>query len=420
MCAVIALVSFALVSCSGLTTVDAPDLVQPRNLENATGALARRAGALSRFATAFANQVIESGLLADEFTNAGSVIFSDRRTITASNTTYPFAALSLARIDALRAIFSLQEYAGTARQVAELYAIVGMIETLFAENLCSPVPVATVRGGAPVDAPPYRRDALLRMALAHFDSAEAQAMPADSIINLIRVGRARALVNLGDLDAASSSVVDVPLGFAYTVPYSASVSTQSNRVFQSLATNRLFTIADREGGNGLPFISAGDARLVTQLIGRSSDGVPVYNYAANGSLSAPITLASGVEGLLVQAEAALRQGDVSRWAALLNQLRRTAISPAMSPLPSDSTIDATAHERLIVQFRERAFWLFGRGRRHGDLRRLVRQYGRDPESVFPTGLYQGPGGGRYGSDVTFVPQGEEPNSGYSGCQERGA
>jgi starch-binding outer membrane protein, SusD/RagB family len=48
---------------------------------------------------------------------------------------------------------------------------------------------------------------------------------------------------------------------------------------------------------------------------------------------------------------------------------------------------ASADLRVDVMFRERAFWLFGTGTRLGDLRRLVRQYGRGSESVFPTGTY---------------------------------
>jgi hypothetical protein len=43
--------------------------------------------------------------------------------------------------------------------------------------------------------------------------------------------------------------------------------------------------------------------------------------------------------------------------------------------------------RIDVLFRERAFWLYGMGVRLGDMRRLVRQYGRSAETVFPTGTY---------------------------------
>jgi hypothetical protein len=46
--------------------------------------------------------------------------------------------------------------------------------------------------------------------------------------------------------------------------------------------------------------------------------------------------------------------------------------------------------------------------RLGDLRRLVRQYGRGAETVFPTGAYHKPG--TYGADVNSpIPQAEDNN-----------
>ena len=63
---------------------------------------------------------------------------------------------------------------------------------------------------------------------------------------------------------------------------------------------------------------------------------------------------------------------------------------------------------------ERAFWFWGTSHRLGDLRRLIRQYGRATESVFPTGPYFA--GGTYGTDVALVPaQTERNNPSFKGC-----
>jgi hypothetical protein len=76
--------------------------------------------------------------------------------------------------------------------------------------------------------------------------------------------------------------------------------------------------------------------------------------------------------------------------------------------------------RVDLLFRERGFTLFGEGHRLGDMRRLVRQYGRSPEDVFPTGAYH-LGGLEYGSDVNFVlPASERENPYFVGCLDRGA
>jgi len=59
-------------------------------------------------------------------------------------------------------------------------------------------------------------------------------------------------------------------------------------------------------------------------------------------------------------------------------------------------------------FRERAFRQYGRVYRTGDMRRLIRQYGRSESTVFPLGPWHK--GGNYGSDVNMpVPQAEQNN-----------
>jgi hypothetical protein len=50
---------------------------------------------------------------------------------------------------------------------------------------------------------------------------------------------------------------------------------------------------------------------------------------------------------------------------------------------------------------------------------MVRQYGRDPESVFPTGEYHK--AGNYGTDVNFPISGDERNNpNFTECIDRGA
>ena len=86
-------------------------------------------------------------------------------------------------------------------------------------------------------------------------------------------------------------------------------------------------------------------------------------------------------------------GDVGGWLARLNALRATV--PGLVPLTDPGTTAA----RQDLHFSERAFWLFATGHRLGDLRRLIRQYDRDPESVFPSGIYFK--NDVYGQDVNF-------------------
>lgn len=409
----------AATGCSDLTQVDAPDVVTPGQLDDSAGAQARRAGAIGTFATAFAGQALYSGLLADEFADRSLVHGSaDGRAIPADqDSDYPYGGLSLARVSAIRAITSLEAYSpDPAAAIGELFALKGYVELFFAENMCSGVPLAEVTGGIPLAGVPRSRDELLTLALAGFDSAAVFGAADPATLNLARVGRARTLLFKGDLPAASAAAADVPLAFAYQVAFSAA-SAQGNTIYANIAVQLAMSVADAEGLNGLPFVTAADTRLVTSHIGPGVQNGEVFNFSADSSLDAPITLASGIEARLIRAEAALAAGDVGGWANALNELRGQAISPAIPALSADSTTGATAVARVDVHFRERGFWLFGHGHRLGDLRRLVRQYGRNVESVFPTGPYLG-GPGLYGPDVAFVPFGEQTNANFSGCTDR--
>jgi hypothetical protein len=56
----------------------------------------------------------------------------------------------------------------------------------------------------------------------------------------------------------------------------------------------------------------------------------------------------------------------------------------------------------------------------GDLRRMIKQYGRGAETVFPTGAYPTTkGGGQYGTDVNLpVPFEETNNPNFLQCIDR--
>jgi hypothetical protein len=135
----------------------------------------------------------------------------------------------------------------------------------------------------------------------------------------------------------------------------------------------------------------------------------------------PQPMVSGIDARLIEAEAALNAGDINGMMTILNALRAAppaigSFQPAaMAALPAPATID----DATSLFFREKAFWTFGRGQRLNDLRRLVRQYGRTQDQVFPSG--QDYKGGSYGTDVNFpVPDAERVNPQFHGCIDRNA
>ena len=128
-----------------------------------------------------------------------------------------------------------------------------------------------------------------------------------------------------------------------------------------------------------------------------------------------------MDARLYEAEAKLVANDIPGMMAILNALRAATPTigitkiPAMAALPAPP--DLTSATTLL--FREKAFWTFGRGQRLPDLRRLIRQYGRTQDKVFPTGQFFK--GGNYGTDVNFpIPTTESTNPLFKGCLDRNA
>ena len=144
-----------------------------------------------------------------------------------------------------------------------------------------------------------------------------------------------------------------------------------------------------------------------------------------------IVVADGIEAQLIMAEDSLKNNNVPGWLGILNALRgNTTIlnSPpytlagqkaatALAPLADPGSPDT----RLDLMFQERAMWMYLTGHRLGDLRRLVRNYGRGAPSVFPSGNYLGAAGGSIGPDVNFpitIDEQNNPSAPPSLCSDR--
>ena len=148
------------------------------------------------------------------------------------------------------------------------------------------------------------------------------------------------------------------------------------------------------------YVSAADRRLqLDSAISLTCDGLNFgltpgtwyYPLKFGNPTTGFIPLSTGVEARLIEAEAALQAGNATAWGWDLNSLRATApstylqLDSAVDSLTTDSTAGASPSRQVDVMFRERAFWLYGTGTRLGDMRRLIRQYGRDQSTVYADG-----------------------------------
>jgi hypothetical protein len=409
------------------------DVVSPGQLNDKTALPTLRNGVLSTFQLAFSGgadlangghegQITMSGLLADEFINAESFpdrISVDMRDIIPSNISLVALFLDLSRARAT-ADFASSQYnrldAGAVGQ-SEVLSLAAFAYVLFAENYCSGVPFSTLdANNTIVYGDPQTRDQVLQTAIAKFDSAItiATAKQDADLLNLARVGKGRALLDRGQFADAATAVAGVPTSFEYLVRSSANSLRQNNGIWNYTANTFAFSVPDREGGNGLPYLSANDPRLDVVATGqRGFDRATPFNLQLKyPDLQSDVVLASGIEARLIQAEAQFRAGTPGPAINTLNALRAAAGLGALTDPGAEIA-------RANLLFRERAFWMWGTSHRLGDMRRLVRQYSRQQSTVFPVGEYHK--GGEYGSDVNFpVSSDERNNPKFTGCIDRSA
>lgn len=423
--------------CSTETLLDVtdPDVLNVGDYATAAGATPLRLGVVQDFQNVFSGNanlesvVVLTGNVSDEMYSTDTFddrLFPNARTM---NDNLPaldgfYRNMHRARAGATRAIGVLKSVAPTPVQnIGELYALRGFTENFFAEIYCSGVPFSEEEGADPFGEPQTTAQIYTR-ALASFDSALASAGTDTRVQNMARVGRGRVLLNQGQFAPAASAVAGVPTSFAFQTAHSQSSGRQENGVWNALSVpNSRYAIVNGEGGNGLNWLKTpADPRIPwvpstrVGFNGTSRNLPTQLKYARTGG----VVVASGVEARLIEIEAQLRadnQGARDAAFAGLNTLRATGITPAMPALAG--TAPTTQAAAVSQFFEERAYWLYLTGHRLGDLRRLVRQYGRTANAVYPTGNLPAPLAGTYGTDVNVpIPFDEKNNPKFNGCLDR--
>jgi starch-binding outer membrane protein, SusD/RagB family len=420
-------------SCeTDLLVVETPDIIDPGDVQSAAGANAVRIGALARFVqatTGTESLLLLGGLFTDEWVNGDTFIARhelDRRDVKDDNTFLTTASRNLhrARLSAQQAIVLLDRWLPNAPawQVAEMHFMLAYLENLAAEHYCDGLVFSTVIDGLETFGVPTTTVAAFEQALGHADNGlrliTASTANDLRVRHALQVTRGRILMNLNRHADAAAAVAGVPSNFRYQNYHSA--GTYSNAYWTWNNSARRYSVANLEGQNGLNFATANDPRVpvceapctdigVTSAT-REDASRPLHVQRLWPTRETPITLIDGIAARMIEAEAQLRAGNVAGMIGTLNAARTTV--NGLAPLADPGT--ATA--RVDLLFRERAFWHFGRGQRFGDLRRLVRQYQRTPNTVFPTGDWH-KAGGTYGVDVTIpIPFAESNNPNVSSTQ----
>jgi len=461
----------ALVGCDTVKTnlLEAvnPSIINPSSVQSAAGAVAVKNGALSRLRTATADGEstwMFGGLLVDEWATSSTFVQNDetdQRTIQLNNATVTTELRALYRVitDANQAILLLKQYRpNPASDIAEMYFARGFAQLQLASDFCNGIPLSDGAGDVAVFGDPLPVSKVFEAASASFDTAMTNSTATDatttSINRAARIAKARALLGIGlsNAPAAAALVAGIPTTYRYDV--TASLTGGNNTLWDQAASQNRYTVSDSMQANNrsilvknaIPFLSAKDPRVPAHYkiasngrdSTKSQDGnTYVIQVDSLWGQTTAVALVGGLDARLIEAEAALQANNPAGMFTILNALRATPVqitapSPTATgthpglttPVMPALTDPGTADARVNLLFREMAFWQFGRGYRLGNLRRLIRDYGRAADGSntggYPVGQHYK--GGNFGVDlnlpVTTAEQTGNPK--FSSCLDRKA
>lgn len=387
---------------------EAPSRVEAGVLEHPSNADLLVRSAISSFECALGQHILATGLVGDELRDGSlrEVFWDyDRRTLSPARGQYAtndcdgiipgnYMALSAARFQADNALSLLEGW--TDEQVPNRDELMGLAAAyagyslvLMGETFCS----------TSLDLGPELDPAeILGEAVERFDEAitHAEAAGDETTANLARLGRARALLNLGDLEGAASDAAQVPPGFEVIATYSDVSTRRENRLFTGLYRLPIATVDPTY--RDLTFEGVADPRVdvVDAGVAASDADVPLFQPTKYAQVSSPIRIASWEEAQLILAEAYLAAGEVALAAARLDALHDAAGLPDY-----EGGTAAEVREHLIEERRRE---LFLEGHRLGDILRYDLALEPAVGTTFPRG-------GTFGDQVCFpLPDVERNNN----------
>jgi len=471
------LATLALAAAAGMAACDTvkenlleainPSIIDPASVQSAAGATAVRNGALSRLRSATANGEstwLFGGLLADEWATSSTFVQNDetdQRQVQLNNGTVnsDLRALYRVRTASNQAIGLLTKFKPLpAADIAEMYFARGFAELQLASDFCNGIPLSNGATETASFGKPLTVKEVFTIAVASFDTAltvSSGGTAADIAINrAASIGKARALLGIGLVNAPAAAllVAAIPTNYRYDV--TASLTGGFNTLWDQPTSQNRYTVSDSVQGNSrtifvanaLPFLSAKDRRVPAHYkiasngkdsVKSQDGGTYVIQVDSLWGQTSAIAVTAGLDARLIEAEAALQAGNFGGMMTILNTLRAspvqiTAASPTSTGTHPGWTVPALAalvdpgtqvgRENLL--FREKAFWTFSRGQRLGDLRRLIRDYGRAADGSntggFPMGTHFK--GGVFAGDINLPVTTDEQigNPNFTACLDRKA
>lgn len=374
-----------------LLTVNSPSRLDEANYLVPANALLISNSAVADFECAHGGYIVASGLAAGELvdgTQTAARWSYDRRDVDPTQAQYASAGcaaigvytpLNVARHTNDQAVRLLQEWtdqevANRQRLIARNASMAGYSLILLAEGFCE----VSINVGPALTPAQAFDSAEVRFSTA---LAAAQAANEPALVNLARVGRARARLGSGDLAGAAEDAAVVPQDFVFNATHDLNAGTRNNRIFAQ--NNQGFAVTVAPAYRTMTVAGSADPRVSVSDGGRLTPDQANALFTQNkyASLTAPTPIASGVEAKLILAEVR----GAGEGVGIINALR----ARAGVQLPALSAAETAAFAATLVEERRRE--LFLQGNRWFDMNRL------NQPQVPAAGVAYPKGGGVYGN-----------------------
>jgi hypothetical protein len=369
--AVLLAAALPLAACGDFLEVTNPGPIPDEQLNSPDAARSLVVGMSADISEALDNLIFANSIMADELAHGGS--YSDpglfyRGIMRPEDVNGYWGDMHRARWVAEQGIERMKTVLGAefdqSAIVSRAHLFAGFSNRMLGENVCS----AVIDGSG-------RQDHKV-----HFQRAEqyftdalriAQATKNREFTTAALAGRAQVRAALGKWDEAVTDAKQVPTGFQFDANYSLNSTRQNNYVVQE--THRRFELtvfntawANVKDDPRVPWRVVLDRKGAVQ---KGQDGrTPMYQQLKYTNLDDDIPLAKGTEMRMIEAEGALRKGNIAQAFTFINQQR---VFNKMAPL----TAPATPEEAWQTLQKERGAVLWLESRRFGDLRRWFNETG---------------------------------------------
>ena len=376
----VAVALVGLAACNSILDVENPGSVPADALADPTLAPALAAAATQSLQCGVIQYAATAGMLSGEYLNSNGFVDNHPwewrgiqeikaapgncnygRATTAMGFYTPLQQARFQLEDAFKRMdaFTDAQVPNRALLLAQMRAYVGYADLLLGEGMCE----MTMDNG-----PKMTRAEVFAAAEARFTDAitRATAVNDASLLNMARVGRARARLDLKNLVGAASDAILVPSGFVRNAEFTEGGAAQrENRIYNLTIRNEYLSVAIPYRNltvNGVSGTVADPRVRVKDAGKKANDGVtPLFQQqkfiAQTGGTSHPI--ASWNEAQLIYAEAVGGQQGFDA----LNAVRAANGVPTLTgPAPTGQ-----AFTDLVLEERRRQ--LFSEGQRYGDMLR---------------------------------------------------